>query len=69
MEDLLKQLLEGQQQLLARVSNIKSSMVTKEELIALKNTVENINGQIDETNQITRSLLHRSEELDAKYHC
>jgi len=33
----------------------------------LQNDVSNIKGQLEETNQITRSLLHRTEELDAKF--
>jgi len=33
----------------------------------LVSTVDNIKGQLDENTQLVKALLHRTEELDAKY--
>lgn len=60
MEEILKQILSevhslktGQQQLITEVSSLKSD-------------VSDIKGQLTETNDIVKALLHRTEELDAK---
>lgn len=34
---------------------------------SIDNDVSTIKGQLDETNQITKALLHRTEEIDAKF--
>jgi hypothetical protein len=54
MEELLKKLLEGQNQLFEKISNIDQRL-------------ENVEGQLSETNGIVKSLVHNTEELNAKY--
>ena len=35
----------------------------------IENDLSNINSQLNENTQIVKALLHRSDELDAKYDC
>lgn len=49
-----QRLATGQQQLTDTVSNINRRL-------------ENVEGQLSETNSIVKSLLHNTEELDAKF--
>lgn len=53
IENMLKQVLEGQIQMTARLDNIE-------------NRLGNIEGQQKESNQLIGALLHRTEELGAQ---
>ena len=55
METLLRQLLEGQQQL-------------REDIAELKTTVNNIEGQQIENSRFIHALQHNSEEVNAQLH-
>lgn len=61
MEEVLRQILEGQRQLLVRVEKIDDN------LSKLKETVDNIKEQQDENTLLIGALMHRAEELDAKF--
>jgi len=37
--------------------------------VQLLESQNNIKGQLDENTQIIKALIHRSDELDAKYDC
>jgi len=52
----ITQLTEGQTQIIKRLNNIE-------------NDTSNIKGQLDENTQIIKALVHRADELDAKYDC
>jgi chromosome segregation ATPase len=53
MENMLKQLIEGQKQIIARLDNMETRL-------------DNIEGQQKEGNQLIGVLLHRTEELGAQ---
>ncbi|TWH45248.1 hypothetical protein [Sporomusa sp. KB1] len=55
MENLLRQLLEGQQQL-------------KEDIAEIRTTVTNIEGQQIENSRFIQALRHNSEEVNAQLH-
>lgn len=61
MEEVLKQILEGQKQLLVRVEKIDTN------LSELKETVEKITEQQNENTLLIGALMHLTEELDAKF--
>lgn len=54
MEELLKQLLAGQQELFAGQEKIL-------------NRLDNLEGQMQENTDFVKALLHRTDELDAKF--
>ncbi|BBB92638.1 MAG TPA: hypothetical protein PKA28_03585 [Methylomusa anaerophila] len=68
MEELLKQLLEGQKQLFEGQKQITQRLDRMEsDITDLKTTVNNIEGQQAENTQYIKALVHRTEELDAKF--
>lgn len=56
METILQKILEGQTRIENNISNIK-------------NDISNIKGQLNENTQVIKALVHRADELDAKYDC
>lgn len=61
VEDILKQILEGQQELIARVEKIDNN------LSRLTEKVDIIKEQQDENTLLIGALMHRTEELDDKF--
>ncbi|MDF2876806.1 MAG: hypothetical protein K0R22_3489, partial [Sporomusa sp.] len=69
MEELLKQLLEGQKQITQRLDRMDSHFDRVEsDFTELKTTVSNIDGQQSENTDFIKALLHRTEELNAQAH-
>ena len=77
MEELLKQLIEGQKQITARLDGMdsrldrmESNMATKQELAEvkteLKSSIYGVETQLLETNQIARNIEHAATELAAQ---
>lgn len=50
-----------------RVDSMEKTMATKDDLNVVNQRLENLEGQMSETNGIARALLHRTDELDAKF--
>lgn len=69
METLLRQLLEGQQQIIKRLDRMEESQQQLSEDIAeLKTTVNNIEGHQIENSRFIHALRHNSEEVNAQLH-
>lgn len=67
MEEILKQLLEGQKQLFEGQKQLITEVSSiNQRLNSLETKVDNIEGQQNENSEILRALLHRTEEIDAK---
>ncbi|MCX7779645.1 MAG: hypothetical protein N2491_01865 [Negativicutes bacterium] len=74
MEQILKEILSAVKSLDNKVSDIDKRLnnletdVTeiKTDIAGMKTDIANLEGQMIETNQIVKALLHRSEETDAK---
>ena len=68
MEDLLKQLLEGQKQL---VESYKQLVEGHKQLFdgqnQILNRLDNLEGQVKENTDFIKAVLHRTDELDAKF--
>ncbi|BBB92016.1 MAG TPA: hypothetical protein PKA28_05930 [Methylomusa anaerophila] len=62
MDEILKQILEGQKQITQRLDRMESN------LSDLKTTVNNIEGQQQENTRIIHALRHNSEEVNAQLH-
>lgn len=61
MEELLKELIEGQKRLFEgqdKLFEVQNQML---------NRLDNIEGQVKESNGFIQALLHRTDELDAKF--
>ena len=61
MEEILRQLLEGQKQILNRLDKLEGKVDN------IEGDVTAIKGQQSENSNYIQALLHRSEELDAKF--
>lgn len=69
METLLRQLLEGQQQITKRLDRMEEGQQQlKEDIAELKTTVNNIEGQQIENSRFIHALRHNSEEVNAQLH-
>ncbi len=68
MEKILQQILEGQAQINKRLDSFENRFdVLESHFDTLENRVLNIGGQLDENTQLIKALLHRTDELDAKF--
>jgi len=68
MEEILKQLLEGQKQLFEGQKQLFKTMdQLAEGQKQILNRLDNLDGQVRENTDFIKSLLHRTDELDAKF--
>jgi len=70
MEKILKQLLEGQKQLLERVTNIESNMATKADLVRIENELGRKIGGLYDAREVQKDVNERIlaslERIEAK---
>lgn len=67
IENMLKQMLEGQRQMAARLDNIENRLDKMDtRLDSVETRLGNIEGQQKESNQLIGALMHRTEELGAQ---
>jgi len=68
MEDILKQLLEGQKQLSEGQRQLfEGQKQLFEGQKQILNRLDNLEGQVRENTDVIKALLHRTGELDAKF--
>ena len=63
MEKILQQLVEG----IAKLVDGQTQIIKR--LDTIENDTSNIKGQLDENTKIIKALIHRADEIDAKYDC
>jgi len=61
MEKLLQQILEGQNRLL------EAQQETNQRLENIEGRIDNLEGQVKENNDFIQALIHRTDELEAKF--
>lgn len=73
-EQLLKQILNELTDVKSEIKDVKNHLTNvkndltnvKNDLTNVKNDLTNVKTQLDENTQITKAILHRQDEIDAK---
>jgi len=68
LEEILKQLLDGQKQVLNRLDNLEGQMNNLEgQMGSLEGRMVNLEGQTKENTGFIKALVHQTEEINAQF--